>query len=66
MAARKLFPIEPISFSSSWQSTETNEVLVRSVIPNLDSDEQWQQDARDMRQQFEDRLNKVYGMANAE
>lgn len=37
-----------------------------AVIPNLDSDEQWQQDARDMRQQFEVRLNQVYQMANVE
>ena len=30
-----------------------------AVSPNLDADEQWQQEAQDMRRQFEDRLSRA-------
>lgn len=37
-----------------------------AVIPNLDADGQWHQEAQDMRRQFEDRLGQASGMTNDE
>ena len=37
-----------------------------AVIPNLDADDQWQQEAQDMLNQIEDRLSQAYGMTNNE
>jgi hypothetical protein len=34
-----------------------------AVLPNLDADEQWQQEAQDMRRQFQDHLSQAYEMA---
>jgi hypothetical protein len=37
-----------------------------AVLPDLDSDEQWQQTAQDLRRQFENRLSQAYELMNDE
>jgi hypothetical protein len=55
------------------RSTQLKEDLAQShsisgtaVLPNLDADEQWQKETQNMRRQFEDRLNRAYGMSNVD
>jgi len=37
-----------------------------AVLANLDGDEQWQQEAQNMRRQFDDKLSQAFGMTNDE
>ena len=45
---------------------ENHSITGTAVLPNLDADEQWQQEAQEMRRQFQDHLSRADGMTNDE